>query len=171
MNAKTKAQVALFIKNKKIAKIEAFLRKNKVTEYILQDDLSVTLKTPATFEIPSFMTVNTTKTKATKAPKEPKAIVEKAPKAPKEPKAKVEKPAKAPHVTPQTITILSALYGIKGVNTIDVTDKATIGAKITNKIIGSDPVKNKKKKVYVTAILDGVETETVFNEGKELIWA
>ena len=87
----------------------------------------------------------------------------------KEKVAKVakEKPVK---VSPSVVEILKVLYGIKDVNVIDVTDKVVIGGKVNNRIAGSDPVKNKKKKVYVTALLDGVEQETIFNEGKELVW-
>ena len=66
--------------------------------------------------------------------------------------------------------VLSVLYGIKGVNVINVTDKVEVGGKVTNKIAGSDPVKGKKKQVYVTALVDGIETEKTFIEGKELVW-
>ena len=67
---------------------------------------------------------------------------------------------------PKDVTILSAFYGIKDIKVIDITDKILVNEKVTNVMVGEDPCPKKKKNVYVKAIVDGIETEVEFIEGK-----
>jgi len=115
---------------------------------------------PAKVVTPKAEVVKPEKVKAEKPAKTPKV---------KTPKVKEPKPAKAPKVKAikvpaSTVTILKALYGIEGVATIDITDKVTIGTQVNNKLAGSDPASGKKKHVYVTANVDGVEVTKSFAE-------
>ena len=84
----------------------------------------------------------------------------------KEKKKVAEKPAK-PTVEKSTTEILSALYGINDVK-VEAKDKVKVGRKITNKMIGSDPVPGEKKELIVKAIIDGKEVEKTFAEGEKL---
>ena len=106
------------------------------------------------------------KEKGIKEPKEPKAPKEKAIKEPKAPKA--PKVAAEP-IDPADVVLVKVLYGLNEI-VIDVTEKVVLGGLVNNKIAGSDPVKNKKKKVYVTATIKGVTVEKTFPEGKELVF-
>lgn len=100
--------------------------------------------------------------------REPNVIV---PRSQREPKEK--KPREPRVVTPEFVEVTKdvqltqVLYGIKG-TTIDITDKVKPGQKVNNKVAGQDPASGKRKSVYVKAIVDGVEVEKIFAEGKYL---
>jgi predicted secreted protein len=85
------------------------------------------------------------------------------------------KAAEGTTATPETakakaVKILTALYGQTTIKTVDVTDKVTVGGKITNKIAGEDPCPKKKKSLYVTAEVDGEKVEKTFSEGQPVIF-
>lgn len=75
-----------------------------------------------------------------------------------------------PEQTP-TVEILSALYGTEE-KTVDVTPNIfkNIGKKVTNRTTGIDPCPGKKKKLTVKFIINGSESEKIFNEGEKLIF-
>lgn len=82
---------------------------------------------------------------------------------------KWNKPSKEPKPE-KIVEIIEALYGLKEEKVIDITDKIIVGKKVNNDLAGEDPVPNKKKNVYVKAIVDGVEVETIFLEKKKIIF-
>lgn len=96
---------------------------------------------------PTAMKLETPKEKKVKAPKEKK-----------------EKPVKT---DAKTVEILSALYGIKG-TTVEVKDIVKVGRKVSNKMIGSDPVKGTKKELFITATVNGAKVEKTFAEGEKI---
>lgn len=68
------------------------------------------------------------------------------------------------------VQILSATYGLADIRVIDITEKIVVGAKVTNEIAGEDPCPKKKKEVVVKALVDGVEVEVTFTEGKKIVF-
>ena len=90
----------------------------------------------------------------------------------KEPK---EKKTKAP-VDPvevydnSEVELVSVHYGIKDVALVDVTGKVALGDIVNNKTAG-DPVKGKVKRIYIKALVNGVELERELREGRNLVVA
>ena len=78
-------------------------------------------------------------------------------------KEKVEKVEKK-------VEIIQALYGLQDIKFIDITSKIVIGQKVNNALAGEDPCPNKKKNVIVRAVVDGVEGDYTFVEGKKIIF-
>lgn len=84
-------------------------------------------------------------------------------KRPSKSKEKVEKVEKK-------VEIIQALYGLQDIKFIDITSKIVIGQKVNNALAGEDPCPNKKKNVIVRAVVDGVEGDYTFVEGKKIIF-
>jgi len=90
--------------------------------------------------------------------------------APKTAKAAKATHTRTPKVEATDVTITKALYGIEGVEQIDITDKVSVGIGVNNKLVGSDPVPGKKKKVTVTATVNGEEVTKNFAERQPVIF-
>jgi hypothetical protein len=76
---------------------------------------------------------------------------------------KKEGAAKSPE-----IVVLKAVYGIEGVNQTDVTDKIKNKRKITNKLMGGDPVPGKVKTLKIRAKLGEIEKDFTFAEHEKI---
>lgn len=76
---------------------------------------------------------------------------------------------RAPKVEAVNVSITSVLYGVEG-NQIDITGKVNVGTAVNNKLAGSDPMPGKKKKVFVTATVDGVVVTKSFAERQPVIF-
>jgi hypothetical protein len=70
---------------------------------------------------------------------------------------------KAPEFKSREIIFLSGKYGIEG-NRIDF--KPVNGRKLTNKLVGMDPLPKVKKNAIIVATIDGVEVTKQFLEGE-----
>ena len=57
-----------------------------------------------------------------------------------------------------TIIILSALYGIND-DHVEVKDYVIVGRKVTNKMLGQDPVPRESKLLHIVATVNGKEME------------
>lgn len=88
----------------------------------------------------------------------------------REERPRKEKKEKAPRKEYKEILIVEAKYGVPSIKLVEVTDTVKIGEPFTNKMAGGDPCPKIKKTLFIKALLDGVETEVEFLEGRKIIF-